>query len=388
MNEPRVVCLRCRRPERVCFCRHLVSIPSRTRVVFLQHPRERNMAIGTARMASLCLPGSELHTGVRWDGSTVMDRATGDATRPAAVLWPGAGAIDVMSTPPPGPITLVVIDGTWSQAKKIVRANPGLAALPRYAFVPPAPSEYRIRKEPRDDYVSTIEALVYVLGALEGDPQRFAPMLVPFRAMIDAQIEHIERLRHRRGRTTPRPPRRVPPIPPVLRERFAEVVCVFGDANGWPHGSPHRSASDLACLLRWVAVRPATGEAFVSTLAPRGPLAPGTAAQLDLDDDVLACGEDVSTFASRWSAFLRPSDVLCVWGEHSLRLLADTGIPGDRLAVDVRRVVATRESRRPGSVEQYHARLGLKEEAAAPGRAGRRAGMLAAILRDLVARTD
>ena len=168
MNEPRVVCLRCRRPERVCFCRHLVSIPSRTRVVFLQHPRERNMAIGTARMASLCLPGSELHTGVHWDGSAVIDRATSDLTRPAAVLWPDAGAIDIMTTPPPGPITLVVIDGTWSQAKKIVRSNPGLAALPRYAFVPPSPSEYRIRKEPRDDYVSTIEALVHVLGALEG----------------------------------------------------------------------------------------------------------------------------------------------------------------------------------------------------------------------------
>jgi DTW domain-containing protein YfiP len=384
MNEPRVVCPRCRRPERVCFCRHLVSIPSRTRVVFLQHPRERNMAIGTARMASLCLPGSELHVGVGFDGTKVMQRATSDPERPAAVLWPGAGAIDVMTSPPPGPITLVVIDGTWSQAKKIVNGNPQLAALPRYAFVPPAPSEYRIRREPREDYVSTIEALVHVLGALEGDPQRFTPMLVPFRAMIDAQIEHIERLRRPRARTTPKPPRRIPPIPEVLRERWDDLVCVFGDANGWPKGSPHRSASGLADLLRWIAVRPSTGETFVATLAPRGPLAPGTAAQLELDDATLERGDDTATFARQWSAFAKPKDVLCMWGDHSLRLLADTIGPAERHAIDLRRVVSIRESRRPGAIEHHHGRLALGGAAVAPGRAGRRAGMLVAILRDLL----
>ena len=66
-----------------------------------------------------------------------------------------------------------MVDGTWWQTKKVVRENPVLAALPRYAFTPRAPSEYRIRKEPQDDYVSTIEALALVLGALEGDPSRF-----------------------------------------------------------------------------------------------------------------------------------------------------------------------------------------------------------------------
>jgi hypothetical protein len=266
-----------------------------------------------------------------------------------------------------------------------VRRNPGLAALPRYAFVPPSPSEYRIRKEPRDDYVSTIEALVHVLGALEGDPQRFTPMLVPFRAMIDAQIEHIERLRQPRGRRTPRPPRRVPPIPDVLRERWDDLVCVFGDANGWPRDSPHRGASGLAELLRWVAVRPATGEIFVATLAPRGPLGPGTAAQLELDDAAILGGDDVATFASRWSEFLREDDVLCVWGDHSLRLLAETITTTERQAVDLKRVVSIRESRRPGSVEHHHADRGLATAAPVLGRAGRRAGMLATILRELVA---
>lgn len=383
-DEPRAVCMRCRRPRSVCYCRHLVEIPSRTRVVFLQHPRERTMAIGTARMASLCLPNSELHVGVRWDGSAALARAMADRARPAALLWPGAGAIDVMATPPVGPITLIVVDGTWSQAKKLVRHNPALAALPRYAFVPPVPSEYRIRREPREEFVSTIEALVHVLGALEGEPARFEPLLQPFRAMIDAQIEHIERGGHARRRLAPRPERRPPPLPEILRTRPADLVCVFGDANGWPHGSEHRGAGGLAELLRWVAVRPATGERFEAIVAPRTPLAPGTAEQLELDEQALRGGESAAEFLARWRAFVRPSDVLCAWGDHSLRLLAElTGSGG--VAIDLRQVVAARESRRPGSVEQYHARAGLPgPPGVARGRAGRRVEMLAAILARMV----
>ncbi|MBL8946977.1 MAG: DTW domain-containing protein [Myxococcales bacterium] len=380
--EPRSVCLRCRRPTSVCYCRHLASIPTRTRVVFLQHPRERTMAIGTARMASLCLPNSELHVGARWDAASgSLGRALSDPDRPAALLYPGEGAIDIISAPPSTPITLVVVDGTWSQAKKIVRHSPILAGLPRYAFVPPAPSEYRIRREPRDDYVSTIEALVHVLGALEGDAARFAPLLTPFRAMIDTQIEHIEQRRSPRARINPRPPRVRPQLPEPLRARPADVVCVFGDANGWPHDSPRRGRGGLADLLRWVAIRPATGEVFAATIAPLAELAAGTSDQVGLPAAELLAGSTHGDFVDQWSAFVRPDDVLCAWGDHSLRLLASVGALGDRTAIDLRQVAAMIDSRRPGSVEQYHRGAGLPEPTAiGPGRAARRVAQLAAIL--------
>ena len=80
--------LRCFRPESVCYCRHLTSIETRTRVVLLQHPRERDVAIGTARMASLCLPQAEIHVGVHWRGTSVLSRALSDPERPAVLLYP------------------------------------------------------------------------------------------------------------------------------------------------------------------------------------------------------------------------------------------------------------------------------------------------------------
>jgi DTW domain-containing protein len=356
-------------------------------VVFLQHPRERNMAIGTARMASLCLPNSELHVGVRWGEGSTLRRVLGDRERPAALLYPGTDAIDILASPPQHAITLVVVDGTWSQAKKIVRHNPALAALPRYAFVPPGPSEYRIRREPREDYVSTIEALVHVLGALEGNADRFAALLVPFRAMIDTQIEHIERVRRPRIRIAPRPTRVRPGLPAMLRTSSPEIVCVFGDANGWPHDSPQRGRNGLAELLRWVAVRPATGEVFTATIAPKTALAAGTSAQLELPEAALLAGQSPTAFVEQWATFVRPGDVLCAWGDHSLRLLASVGALGDRLAIDLRQVVAAMQSRRPGAVEQYHRGANLPEpDAIAPGRAARRVALLAAILEHLRAR--
>ncbi len=128
------------------------------------------MPIGTARMAHLCLPQSSLHVGIEWDGSEVLRDACADPERPPILLYPGPGARDILQDPPQAPVTLIVLDGTWSQARTLVRDNPRLAALPRYAFHPPEPSNYRIRREPRVEYVSTIEALMHVLGALEGDP--------------------------------------------------------------------------------------------------------------------------------------------------------------------------------------------------------------------------
>jgi DTW domain-containing protein YfiP len=160
--------------------------------VILQHPRERHTSIGTARMASLCLRGARLHVGLRWEASPELAEATSDASHPAVLLWPGEGARDVLADPPEGPVTLIVVDGTWPQARRVVRDNPSLAALPRYAFRPAAPSNYRIRKEPSPECVSTIEALAQVLGALEGDAERFRAMLTPFRTMVDRHLERME----------------------------------------------------------------------------------------------------------------------------------------------------------------------------------------------------
>lgn len=380
---PRAVCGRCRRPETTCYCRHLTEIDTVTRVVLLQHPRERDVPIGTARMATLCLPNSELHVGVTWDAAALA-RVLGESRRDAVLLYPGAGATDVAKEPPDGPVTLVVVDGTWSQARKVVQRSPALAALRRYAFVPSAPSAYRIRREPDETCVSTIEALAHVLGALEGDPARFAALLEPFRAMVDMQLRYARHHGEKRTRHV-RPPRRPPRPPAIFAEREASLVCVVGEANAWPHGSDRRPPGDPGELVHWVAHRVATGEAFEAVVAPRGDIADNTPLHVGLSAERLRLGAPLSTFRDAWRAFVRDDDVLCAWGTYARDLLAASGgfAPRDRL--DVRWIARTLARQRVGALETFHATLGLSStNALGAGRGGRRLSALVDVTRHFV----
>ncbi|HSS02709.1 MAG TPA: tRNA-uridine aminocarboxypropyltransferase [Kofleriaceae bacterium] len=385
LATPRLMCSRCRRPARVCYCRALPRLPTATRVVILQHPRERDVPIGTARMASLCLPAAELHVGVRWADSAPLARALGDPARPPILLYPGPGARDILREPPRGPVTLVVVDGTWSQARTVVRDNPVLQSLPRYAFDTPEPSHYRIRREPRAEYVSTIEALMHVLGVLEGDPPRFRSLLEPLRAMVDAQLA-CQAAAPRSGPRQPKRPRPVRPrAPEVIARRFDDLVCVVGEANAWPYrGDASRHPDEL---VHWVAHRLATGETFARIAAPVGPLSPSTAFHCGLSEDALRGGAPCADVVAAFARFTRPSDILCAWGHYGLDLVARSGgaLRGERL--DLRAHAARIANRKLGSLEAYAATLapsGSPLAAPAPladGRAGQRLALLVQIVR-------
>src|SRR5512133_2560667 len=128
-GEPRAVCDRCRRPRSVCFCAELAPIPTKTRVLILQHPRERDVGIGTARIARLGLANATLRIDVDFSADPVVQAALAGGN--AYVLFPGKDAIAVETAHFAEPITLVVVDGTWGQPQKLIKANPAIAALPR-----------------------------------------------------------------------------------------------------------------------------------------------------------------------------------------------------------------------------------------------------------------
>jgi DTW domain-containing protein len=380
-DTPRAVCARCARPVSVCYCAHLPELATRTRVVLLQHPRERDVAIGTARMASLCLPQAELCVGVRWSGSPELARAMSDPSRPPVLLYPGKGARDLAEHPPEGPVTLIVVDGTWWQAKKLVRENPELGRIPQYFFTPPSPSQYRIRKEPDESYVSTIEALAYVLGVLEGDALRFQALLAPFRAMVDKQIEcqrsfASSRLRHAR----PKKPRR-PRIPEALFTREGDLVCVVGEANAWPYRLREESAAFPDELVQWTAMRLATGETFDVVAAPRNPLAPSTSDHTALPREVLRGGRPFSELLAAWRAFVRDADVVCSWGRYGTSLLAKENGFLPEARIDLRQVARVVHKGRVGTLEGYAEKLPSSTHLAphVSGRAGQRLAHVAAI---------
>ncbi len=373
----RDLCLRCLRPRATCYCAKLPQVETRTRVVFLQHPRERRVAIGTARMAHLSLPNSELYVGVDFNGHARLEEL---AARPGgvAVLFPGEEAIPLEQARENPPQTLIVVDGTWPLARKLVKTNPLLAGLPRIGFVPRRPSNYRIRSEPADHCVSTIEAVVEVLGALEGGQERLDALLQPFEFMVDTQIDCQSKRdgppRRRLFRSPWQPPQELRDI----AEDFSRLVLLYAEANAHPAelGIP-------AELVHLVAVRPSTGERFESILAPRQPLARSTPLHVELSEEVLRAGEPLEVGLGRFRDFLKPDEKLAVWTTFALDLLRRDGFPVPE-AVNVRLACARALAHKAGGVEQGAVLLGAQvPEAWAGGRAGRRITALEAVVRAL-----
>lgn len=345
------------------------------------------MPIGTAHMARLCLPNAELHVGVTVAEMPSLMATLTDPSRPAALLYPGEDAVDLLSDPPRGPLTLVVVDGTWAQARKLVRLNPELAALPRYAFRAPTPSEYRIRKEPSVEVVSTIECLAQALGVIEGDEERFRALLVPFRAMVDAQITCQQQAPKRRTRHRVGVPGRAPVPLLELRRRVDDLVCVVAEGNVWPHDSPERQlhASEL---VQWRALRYTTGEQFEAIVRPNGPLAPRTSVISGVGVEDIHRGLSGAALGERFAAFLRPADQLCVWGRNGLALYEGmTGRPAGEV-VDLRHLVAAIHHLRLGSLSEVAAATGRLGPPLGEGRSGRNLAAVRAVLEGLLEGTE
>ena len=183
----RVRCERCLRPENHCLCALIPQLDSRTRVLLLQHPSEVNHALNTARFAALGLANAELRVGEVFED---LPRLLERPGYQAKLLFPADDAQPLQAyTAAPGdlPLLLVVPDGTWRKARKLLYLNPLLAALPRVTLGAGAVSRYRLRKAPEPGALSTVEAIVQALETLEA-PASFAALLRPFEALIEGQI--------------------------------------------------------------------------------------------------------------------------------------------------------------------------------------------------------
>ncbi|AMG45550.1 tRNA-uridine aminocarboxypropyltransferase [Achromobacter ruhlandii] len=183
MSRP--LCLRCKRPESHCLCALIPALSPRTRVVVLQHPSEARHALNTARLAVLGLDGAR-----RLVGEYFQHEQWAEPGYAPRVLFPGEGAevlVPGCAAAAGAPVQLIVPDGTWTHARKLLHINPQLAALPRVMLPPGLATRYRVRHADIPGALSTIEAVTHALNALEA-PRNFDELLRPFEALIDAQI--------------------------------------------------------------------------------------------------------------------------------------------------------------------------------------------------------
>lgn len=184
---PRAFCYRCRRARTVCICDQIARVRNRTGVIVIQHHRERMHPIGTARIARLGLQKSSVFVAERHRKLAV------DFTLPSntGLLYPSDRAQSLEKLAPADfPDQLIVLDGTWCQAKSLYKANTFLQGLPHFIINPASPSRYRIRRQPRAGYLSTIESLVHALSIIEPDTPGLNSLIATFDRLVQLQIDY------------------------------------------------------------------------------------------------------------------------------------------------------------------------------------------------------
>jgi hypothetical protein len=171
-------------------------IANRVFVLILQHPHEKREPLATAPAVVATLQHARLVTGLSWPN---LSRALGRDAEPRrwAVLYLGSvrpAALadrrellllgrDGQPIVDPAPILrgldgIVLIDGTWSQAKTLWWRNPWLLKLHRLVLNPPRPALLgKLRREPRREALSTLEAAALALRHLEAGPDAAEALL-------------------------------------------------------------------------------------------------------------------------------------------------------------------------------------------------------------------
>ncbi len=179
-------CKSCTRPIAHCLCDLIPSLPSQTRVLLVQHPDEAKHALNTARLVALGLQNAQLLIAEKIENIEQYIQLPGYR---ACVLFPGDKAQVLRAYQDDlQPLLLIVPDGTWRKARKILYCNPLLAALPRVTLPSGLSSRYRLRKAPNEQALATVEAVSYALSILEPAAD-FSGLLRPFDALIEGQIE-------------------------------------------------------------------------------------------------------------------------------------------------------------------------------------------------------
>jgi DTW domain-containing protein YfiP len=187
------VCPRCGKPKPLCVCEGLAPIDNKLKLLILQHPQEQDVDLGTARLTALHFKNASVKVGLSWPSlGKALGLKSGQAADPKrwAVLYLGSAqvakfpqgrtvvAVNKKGDPLPDQDEalrhlqgIIVLDGSWSQAKTLWWRNPWLLKARRVALKPARPSRYgNLRREARREALSTLEATALLLSTLENNP--------------------------------------------------------------------------------------------------------------------------------------------------------------------------------------------------------------------------
>ena len=206
MTPTRTYCQRCKRPQKNCLCSALEQQITHTPILIAQHEDERSHPFTTSYLASegassVCLQNAE-----SLDALCTYQHLACTEEKPPYLVYVehdyhshqtfelncsddldtrvSANSPELLSQLTEG--SFIVLDGTWRNTRELMLRHAWLATLPILKLSQLPPSIYAIRKSQKEGSVSTIEAISYLLAALEPRFDR-ALYLRPLKELVEQQ---------------------------------------------------------------------------------------------------------------------------------------------------------------------------------------------------------
>lgn len=191
-------CEDCHRPTSHCLCsfidRQLTKLP----ILIFQHPDESNHPFTTAYLADLGASSVQLRCGLSIDETECKDLLGLSSLDKLALLYAPhhyedhetirvdcSSADSALSASISG---LIVLDGTWRNTRELLLRNTWMAKLAVLNLENAGVTEYTVRKNVKDNAVSTIEAVGKSLVLC--DPEfMLDTYLAPMRELVRQQLQ-------------------------------------------------------------------------------------------------------------------------------------------------------------------------------------------------------
>ena len=191
-------CYKCYRPVSSCMCEHVHNVKTKTKFIVLMHPKEfKKVKNGTGHLTHLALQNSELFVGIDFTNHKKINEIIKEYD--SFVLYPSKDALNISHTNPheKKDMAVFIIDSTWACSMKMLRESKNLKALRHISFDSTKLSQFKIKQQPAEYCLSTIESTLSVLELLnmhnienlnKDDLNKF---LNPFEKMIEYQQKII-----------------------------------------------------------------------------------------------------------------------------------------------------------------------------------------------------
>ncbi|WP_038175730.1 tRNA-uridine aminocarboxypropyltransferase [Vibrio pacinii] len=154
-----------------CVCDRLTQFSADLHIALLMHPNETTRETNTGQWLAQSLQSCSRHIWQRTQPCPELITMIASGDYLPYLLFPSQHSDAVKhahreANSQHKPLLLIILDGTWQEAGKMLRKSDWLRALPQVHIEPSQPSRYRLRRNQQPGHLCTIEVGCEVLREL------------------------------------------------------------------------------------------------------------------------------------------------------------------------------------------------------------------------------